>query len=97
MSSQDAYDSSKIGCDLNSNSVEFLKIDLDTALTVARIALQDSSDLDKRTRNQTNARRAYDFVVERKPHLRIEDADAREIDEKLEQLKLALAELGESL
>jgi hypothetical protein len=95
MSVEASYDSSPIGRALNSNNVEFLKIDLETALTFATIALESPDDPDKKTRNQARARQAYDFVIERQRTLRINETDATEIAEKLKELKFALAQLGE--
>jgi hypothetical protein len=95
MSVEASYDSSPIGRALNSNNVEFLKIDLETALTFTNIALEHPDDIDRKTRNQARARQAYDFVIERQKSLQISDTDAAEIAEKLKELKLALTQLGE--
>ena len=78
MSSESSYDSSPIGRALNSSNVEFLKIDLETGITFANIALHNPTDIDKQTRNQARARQVYDFVIERQRSLRLNRTDAIE-------------------
>jgi hypothetical protein len=95
MSFDSFFDFSRIGRALNCNSVEFLKVDLETGLTFAKVALESVDDVDKKTRNQARSRQAYDFVIERQQGLRIDDEDAKEIFQKLKELRLALAALGE--
>jgi len=77
--------------------VRFLKVDLDVALNFAKTALRSHSDRDKRMRNQANARKAHDTVIQWKNRLEISPPDAREIDAKLGKLRAALEKLGEKL
>jgi hypothetical protein len=81
----------------NSNGVRFLKVDLDVALNFAKIALHSQSNRGRRTRNQANARKAYDTVIQWKNRLEISREDAVEIDAKLRELRAALEQLGEKL
>ena len=82
---------------LNSNGVQFLKVDLDVALNFAKIALHSQSNHDKRRRNQANARKAHDTVIQWKNRLEISRQDALEIDAKLREVRAALEKLGERL
>jgi hypothetical protein len=92
----DSYsDFSQVDRALSAKSVEFLKVDLETGLTFANVALESLGDMNKKTRNQARSRQAYDFVIERQQGLRMNDKDANEIDQKLKELRLALAALGE--
>lgn len=81
----------------NQSGVQFLKIDLDIALTFVKIALSSHKDHDKRARNQANARKAHDTVIHWKDRLEISQPDALEIEAKLQKLRAALEELGERL
>lgn len=84
------------GAELNATSVSFLKIDLDTALTFAEIALQ-AKDGDKRERNRHNARVGYDTVLRLLPKVSPTHGDAKVLTEKLRLLKADLVKLGERL
>lgn len=86
----------KSSAELNATSVNFLKIDLDTALTFAKIALH-AQDSEKRDRNRHNARVGYDTVVRLLPKVSPMRTDAVVLAEKLDLLKASLRELGESL
>ncbi|HWC17471.1 MAG TPA: hypothetical protein VG498_10670 [Terriglobales bacterium] len=81
--------------ELNETSVDFLKIELDTALTFAGIALQTEDNDTNRARNQHNARRGYDTVVRLMQKVTPSDSDAQLLLAKLEHLKSELVKLGE--
>ena len=80
---------------LNACGVQFLKVDLDIALSFVKIALHSHNDHDKRTRNQANARKVHDTVIHWKKRLEISQPDALEIDAKFQELRTALQKLGE--
>ena len=75
-------------------SVEILQSDADLALTFASSALIHSTP-EAGHRSVRHARRAYDYVVERRTQVAMTDADARELDEKIAILRKRLQELGE--
>jgi hypothetical protein len=80
--------------ELNRTSTEFLKTDVETALTFSSIALQ-TEDLSKRQRNCRNARRGYDTIVRLAGRVRLSIDDERFLFEKLLRLKSELQRLGE--
>ena len=77
----------------NENKVDFIKTDLDIAITFAQIA-QESTDENKAARNLRNARKAYDAVLHFLSTAALTPRD-RKITEKLAWLKSALMALGE--
>ena len=79
---------------MNQASGQFLKIDLQTALTFVTIA-RETNDGARRSRNIRSARKAYDTVIRLSQKLRPPDDDIQAIDEMLEELKTKLADLGE--
>ena len=95
MPSEPKYDHSKIGRALNATAVDMLKTDLDTALTFARIAEQDTSHGEKKRRNRKNARKAYDSIVSYAKRVEVTVDEKQEMLEKLTRLKSALTRLGE--
>lgn len=80
---------------LNRTSIDFLKIDLQTALTFSQIALQSNADAEKRRRNRKNARKGYDTIVRLAEKVSLSDRDGRYISRNLERLKSELQQLGE--
>lgn len=72
---------------------EFLKIDIQTGLLFAEIALQ-AVDSEKRRRNCRLAWKAYDTVRKMEGRLVLSDFDARVIGQGLERLKSELTTLG---
>jgi hypothetical protein len=76
--------------------VESVKVDLDLAMTFVNIASQAPTDSEKKSRNQANARHAYNAALHMRQSLTLMVADAQEIDHKLERLKFALQRLGEA-
>jgi hypothetical protein len=89
------YDDSEMGRELNAVSVDVLKTDLNTALTFARIAQNSKDDPEKKNRNQANARKAYDTVLDYQKRLELTDKDKLDISEKLRVLRSAVTALGE--
>jgi len=85
-----------LGAQLNRTSTDFLKVDLETALTFAGIALQNASDSVKRQRNQRNARRGYDMIVRLVGKVALSDEDTRFLARNLSRLKTELQQLGET-
>jgi len=79
---------------LNRASADFLKIDLQTALTFLHIA-RHTTDVARQERNREAARRAYDTVVKLMKRVKLNADDTRTIVLGLEQLKSELQELGE--
>ena len=81
--------------ELNRTSTDFLKVDLQTALTFSRIALENNSDTEKRRRNRRNARRGYDTIVRLVEKVSMSAGDAKFMSHNLERLKSDLRQLGE--
>jgi hypothetical protein len=75
----------------NENKVDFIKTDLDIAITFAQIA-QESTDENKAARN---LRKAYDAVLHFLSIATLTPRDQKQIIEKLAWLKSALMALGE--
>jgi len=75
-------------------SVEILKTDADLALTFTSTALVHS-DAESAARSVRHARRAYDFIVQKRTQIAMSDADATELDEKIATVRKRLEELGE--
>lgn len=79
---------------MNQASVQFLKIDLETAFTFVRIA-QDTKDTARRARNIQSARKAYETVLKFSRKLDLHPDDTLTINQALEGLKTKLTRLGE--
>ena len=75
------------------NRVKFMSIDLDTALTLVTIAEQTSNP-SKRSRNEANARRALDTILNLYRTTELKQDERRLLDEKIADLKAALERLG---
>ena len=79
--------------------VTFLKTEVITGLTFAQTSLEADAGSEKRTRNQANARKAYDTILKWLARLSDEGSmgiDAKELEPELTELKQALRELGEA-
>jgi len=81
--------------DLNRNSFQLLKIDIEAALTFARIAASAEAGSDKRARNQRNGRTAYDSVQHLRKNVFMTPQQEHELDAGLSELRSALRGLGE--
>jgi hypothetical protein len=84
-----------VNAEIHRTSVEFLKTDVQTALTFSGIALESDDDI-KRRRNQKYARRSYDSIVRFLTKIPINEIDAEFLSSRLERLKSELEKLGES-
>jgi hypothetical protein len=81
--------------ELNKLKADFIKTDLDVALTLVQIALQ-TKDRNKAIHNQQNARKAYDTVLRYMGSASLCRFDRENMMRKLSSLKSALLTLGES-
>jgi hypothetical protein len=79
---------------LKRTSTEFLKTDIETALTFSSIAAQ-TEDLQKKHRNRQHARRGYDTILRLSSRVKLSDDDEQLLSEKLMRLKAELQRLGE--
>jgi hypothetical protein len=79
---------------MNRASTEFLKIDLETALTFVKIARQ-TCDSVRKARNRLAARKAYDTVAKLVAKVRLNDTDHQIVTDGLRELKKELEALGE--
>jgi len=75
-------------------SGQFLKIDLETALTFLQIARETNDDT-RRSRNIRSARKAYETVIKLSRKIQLADVEFQAINQTLEELKTRLADLGE--
>lgn len=75
-------------------SVEFLKTDLETALTFVKIARQTRDDV-RRKRTCRAARKAYETLTKFVKKVDLSAENGRRISLGLEQLKAELESLGE--
>lgn len=80
----------------NKVSTDFLKLDLQTALTFTGLALHTDDGV-KKQRNRRAARKAYDTILHLIDRVTLTDREAEFFEEKLGRLKSDLIELGESL
>ena len=87
---------SQVASDFNRNGLDFLKVEVQTGLTFAGIALGEEPGSAQRERNRLNARKAYDTVLGLRPRFEVpQDTAGRKIDEGLQRLRSALERLGE--
>jgi hypothetical protein len=77
-------------------SLDFLRTELETGMTFAKVALSANSQ-EKIRRNQLNARKAYDSFQRYEPKTSTSEAEFKELRAKAVELKKLLIELGESL
>jgi hypothetical protein len=80
----------------NEAIAEFLRIDVQVALTFSGIALS-ATDFAKRERTTKVARRAYDTILRLRAAVRLTDIEAEKLACDLRRLKVELKALGESL
>jgi hypothetical protein len=81
---------------LRHTGIEFLKIDVETALTFSSVALQSNDDAAKRKRNRENARRGYDTILHLLKKVALDTEDAEFMSSRLRRLKSELERLGET-
>jgi hypothetical protein len=80
---------------LNKLKLDFIRTDLDVALTFAQIAGQ-TGEREKSIRNQLTARKGYDAVLHYVGTASLTRFDQENLTRKLALLKSALLSLGES-
>lgn len=81
-------------------AIDFLEVELQTAMTFATIAKQAGANTSKRARNLANSRKAYDTFVsgrERYAFTEPEQMELKELEPGVQELKRALEQLGEKL
>ena len=74
---------------------EALMTDSRVGLTFAHLASEAAAGSDKRIRNQANARKAYDTVLNVSGTTSLSARERQEVAEGLDRLKFALEALGE--
>lgn len=79
----------------NKTGTDFLKVDLEAALTFADIA-RTAEDSEERERNRRATRRAYDTIVRLITKVELNSEDAKVIATKLARLKSDLSGMGEA-
>lgn len=79
---------------VRNNAFEFLRTDLDTALTFLDLA-KSTDKVATRQRNYANARRAYDAVVRLMQKVSLDDTQRGELAERLALLKSRLQNVGQ--
>jgi len=82
------------GRQLNSTSVDFLRIDAETALTFTGLALETDNP-EKKDRNRKNARKAYDTILHLWDRVTFTSAEEAYMKATMERLKRELIQLGE--
>jgi hypothetical protein len=80
---------------VNNRCIEFLHVDLDLALTMAKIAADADGNAARRERNTRNARKAYEAVLWLRHKVNATAAQKHHLDRKLTHLHMLLADLGE--
>jgi hypothetical protein len=75
-------------------STDFLKIDLETALTFCDIA-RKTDNQERQQRNRRAARKAYDTVLRFMRKTPVSAADSRKLESTIQRLKSELESLGE--
>jgi len=81
---------------LSPDGLGFLRTELETGLTLARIA-RSAKRPDKRNRNLLNAKKAYEAVLRFMRGVMLTNSQSRELKNKLERLKKELRTLGENV
>ncbi len=80
---------------MNRASAEFLKIDIETALTFLMIARQ-TEDVPRRQRNLRAARHAYETVARLRSKIILNEEDSRRVTSGLGKLRSELEHFGET-
>lgn len=86
----------EFGFDFPNAGTEFLRAELLAGITRANIA-QTTPDEDKKERNRSEARKAYDAILRFLPQTFLSQEEKEQIDAKLTELKFALRSLGEEI
>src|SRR5262252_7420251 len=77
---------SATGKQLNATTADFLKVDVETALTFCGLALETDNQ-EKKHRNRKNARRAYDTILRLWNNVTFAPAEEGYIHERMSRLK----------
>ena len=84
----------------NRADVAFLEAEIETALTFAQAALEAGNNSVKKSRNQANARKAYDTVMQARkgfPLAELTPVHREGLEDALIRLEATLEYLGETL
>jgi len=84
------------GKQLNATNADFLRIDVETALTFSELALE-TDNAEKKERNRKNARKAYDTILHLWNGVTFTPSQEVYLHEMMSRLKNDLALLGEDL
>ena len=87
---------SAVGRQFNDTSADFLRIDVETALTFTGLALTTDNQ-EKKKRNRKNARKAYNTVLHLLPRVTFTPSGQARLQDMLARLKKELVQLGERL
>jgi hypothetical protein len=87
---------SDTGKQLNATNADFLRIDVETALTFTRLAL-GTDNPEKKERNCKNARKAYDTILSLRRSVTFTPRQETYMREMLNRLRDELKSLGEKL
>jgi hypothetical protein len=82
------------GKQLNATNADFLKIDVETALTFTGLALETDNQ-EKKERNRKNARKAYDAIIHLKGNVTFTPRQEAYMHAMIARLKNNLEQLGE--
>src|SRR5215471_7694206 len=74
------------GKQLNATNADFLKIDVETALTFSELALT-TDNTEKKKRNRENARRAYNTILSLSPRVTFTPSETAYMQEMMGRLK----------
>jgi predicted nuclease with TOPRIM domain len=88
-------ESERLVSTLQRSGADFLFLDLDIALSMAKSALSSGTGTQKRARNQKTARRAYDTILHLSHRLKMTKQERDELRKKLAAVKRELEQLGE--
>jgi hypothetical protein len=78
------------------SGLSFLNAELHTGLALSRVATTARSP-EKKQRNLTNARKAYDSILHYLPGSHLTPAEASDFDLRLDELREVLKSLGEAI
>lgn len=81
---------------MNATNADFLRIDVETALTFSGLALETDND-DKKQRNRKNARKAYNTILRLSQNVTFTPSEEAYMHEMMSRLKNDLALLGENV
>jgi hypothetical protein len=80
--------------DFNRVGYEFLQTELEAGYTFAKTALQAGDDSDKKERNITNAKKAFNTVHDMIHKVRLNPQQSQSLQNKAQELRSVLKKLG---